>query len=121
MLPDRSVLIGQKLVENAKIQKLKCDILGDFQTLCKGFKHSWQLWSGPLALGNHVMVFLNRYDHALTNVTFNLYADAKIPLGSYLVSDLWTSEEMEMEGQSDLTIPFIQPHAVLALRFEFQK
>ena len=24
----------QKLVENAKIEKLKCDILGDFQTLC---------------------------------------------------------------------------------------
>ena len=36
MLPDRSVLIGQKLVENAKIQKFKCDILGDFQTLCAG-------------------------------------------------------------------------------------
>ena len=25
--------IGQKLMENAKIEKLKCDILGDFQTL----------------------------------------------------------------------------------------
>ena len=34
MLPDRSILIGQKLVENDKIQKFKCDILGDFQTLC---------------------------------------------------------------------------------------
>ena len=34
MLPDRSILIGQKLVENAKIAKFKCDILGDFQTLC---------------------------------------------------------------------------------------
>ena len=34
-LPDRSVLIGQKLVENAKIEKFKCDILGDFQTLCE--------------------------------------------------------------------------------------
>ena len=33
-LPDKSVLIGQKLVENAKIDKFKCDILGDFQTLC---------------------------------------------------------------------------------------
>ena len=28
-------VIGQKLVENAKIQKFKCDILGDFQTLCR--------------------------------------------------------------------------------------
>ena len=33
VLPDRSLLIGQKSVENAKIPKLKCDILGDFQTL----------------------------------------------------------------------------------------
>ena len=32
VLPDRSVLIGQKLVENAKIQI--CDILSDFQTMC---------------------------------------------------------------------------------------
>ena len=28
--------IGQKLVENAKIEKFKCDILGYFQTLCCG-------------------------------------------------------------------------------------
>ena len=34
VLPDRSVLIGQKLVENAKIQKFKCDILSNFQTMC---------------------------------------------------------------------------------------
>ena len=32
MLPDRSVLIGQKLLENAKIHKFNCDILGNFQT-----------------------------------------------------------------------------------------
>ena len=30
VLPDRSILKGQKLVENAKVEKLKCDILGDF-------------------------------------------------------------------------------------------
>ena len=34
MLPDRSILIRQKLVENDKIEKFKCDILGDFQTMC---------------------------------------------------------------------------------------
>ena len=33
VLPARSVLIGQKLVENAKIQKFKYGILGDFQTM----------------------------------------------------------------------------------------
>ena len=32
-LPDRSILIGQKLAENAKIEKFKCDILSDLQTL----------------------------------------------------------------------------------------
>ena len=34
VLPDRSILIGQKLVENAQIQNLKCDILSNFQTMC---------------------------------------------------------------------------------------
>ena len=29
-LPDKSIVIGQKLVENAKIENLKCDIIGDF-------------------------------------------------------------------------------------------
>ena len=35
VLPDRSILIDQTLIENAKIENLKCDILGDFQTLCQ--------------------------------------------------------------------------------------
>ena len=38
VLPDMAVLIGQKLVESAKIQKFKCDILSNFQTMCKGFE-----------------------------------------------------------------------------------
>ena len=33
VLPDMSVLIGTKLVESTKIEKFKCDILSDFQTL----------------------------------------------------------------------------------------
>ena len=36
-LPDRLVLIVQKLVESAKNEKFICDILGDFQTLCLSF------------------------------------------------------------------------------------
>ena len=32
-LPDMSILAGQKLVENAKIQKFKWDILSNFQTI----------------------------------------------------------------------------------------
>ena len=34
VLPDRSVLIGQKLVENAKIKKNSNAILSTFQTMC---------------------------------------------------------------------------------------
>ena len=32
VLPDRSILIGQKLVKNTKIEKVKCDIFCNFQT-----------------------------------------------------------------------------------------
>ena len=38
VLPDRSVLIRQKLVENTKIQKLKCGILSHFQTIMNLFE-----------------------------------------------------------------------------------
>ena len=34
VLPDRSVLIGYKMLKNAIIQKFKCDILRYFQTVC---------------------------------------------------------------------------------------
>ena len=33
VLPDRLILFGLNLVENAKIENLKCDFLGEFQTL----------------------------------------------------------------------------------------
>ena len=38
VLPDRSILIEQKLVENAQIEKFICDILTDFQTMCSRLK-----------------------------------------------------------------------------------
>ena len=34
VLPDRSLFIEQKLMENAKIKNFKCDIFTDFQTMC---------------------------------------------------------------------------------------
>ena len=36
MLPDRSLLKEQHIVENAKIGSVKCDILSNFQTMCCG-------------------------------------------------------------------------------------
>ena len=41
VLPDRSVFIGQKLVENGKIQKFKCDILSNFQTMWTDSNHQY--------------------------------------------------------------------------------
>ena len=35
VLPGKSILKWQKLMENAQIQKFKCDIFSNFQTLCK--------------------------------------------------------------------------------------
>ena len=32
MLPDKSILVGQKFMENAKFEKIQCYILADFQT-----------------------------------------------------------------------------------------
>ena len=49
VLPDRSLLIGQKLVGNAKIEKLKWDTLGDFRTL----------W----LLGDGLLFFSKMHDH----------------------------------------------------------
>ena len=43
VLPDGSILIGQKLVENAQIQKLKCDILSNLQTMCKTENAYWAI------------------------------------------------------------------------------
>ena len=33
VLPDMSILIGQKLMKNAKIKKFNGDFFGDFQTI----------------------------------------------------------------------------------------
>ena len=52
VLPDRSVLIGQKLVENDKIHKFKCDILSNFQT----FVTLWPRYFGPTFGRNDVFM-----------------------------------------------------------------
>ena len=49
VLPDRSILIRQKLVENAKIQKFKRNILSDFQTLCEVQKGTFGQFKVPPA------------------------------------------------------------------------
>ena len=35
LLPDRLLLIRQKLVKDAKMENSQCDILSNFQTLCE--------------------------------------------------------------------------------------
>ena len=50
VLPDKTVLVGKKLVENDKIQKFKCDILSNFQTMCECVKISLFHWFPRLKL-----------------------------------------------------------------------
>lgn len=91
---------------------------------CPGFSNSWQIWSGPLANSSFVLVFLNRYDVGLTNVTFDLNRDGKIPPGTYRLKDLWNEsltppdEVVVGNASSNFTISNIEPHAVRALRFD---
>ena len=44
VLPDRSILTRQKCVENAKIEKFKCDIFDDFQTVCTSLDQNIDFW-----------------------------------------------------------------------------
>ena len=61
VLPNRSILIRQKLVENAKIGKLVCDILGDFKTLWVNLELKWT---------NHFRLKSNVPDVAIINSNF---------------------------------------------------
>ena len=54
VLPDWSVLIGQKLVENAKIKTFQWDILGDFQTMWKCNNCIWVLEWIHLLMENQI-------------------------------------------------------------------
>merc|ERR1712008_228031 len=103
----------------------------DTSKTCIGFRRSLQVWSGPLSNGGQVMVFLNRYDIHLTNITIDLYKDAKIPVGNYHVKNLWPDQAAEDAGftseeafvvsgnaGSNFTISNIEAHAVVALRFD---
>ena len=49
-LPERSLFIGEKLVENGKTEKFKCDIFSDFQTL-------WTCWFTCWHFKNYICVF----------------------------------------------------------------
>ena len=44
VLPDRSLLIRQKLVENAKIVKFKCNIFESFSNMCNEMRSFWTIF-----------------------------------------------------------------------------
>ena len=89
VLPDRSGLIGQKLVENVKIERLKWDILGLF-------KHSEQIFWSQLSISslkNQVLVIkcfrkknwdfskmMERESHLDFILVFGLNLDFSIPI-----------------------------------------
>ena len=59
VLPDRSLLIGQKLVENApKCQKIKCDTLSNFQTMWIISQIAWLCLESPLVCAGVPSLFV---------------------------------------------------------------
>ena len=61
--------IGQKLVENAKIQKYKCDILSNFQTMClwKKVENAFQKLKSP---NDFILIFLRKDMKKVAKITF---------------------------------------------------
>ena len=94
VLPYRSILIGQKMVENAKTEKFKCDILGDFQTLCcccSGWYSCLRFHLNPF---ERTYVVINRWwvSKALIQMNLNAKKEQKGKSGSlhvYLWSEIW--------------------------------
>ena len=88
VLPDKSLWIWQKLVVNAKIQKFKCDILGNFQTLCFQSNCSQNTLFFK-EMGNYFWIFYSfmktvleskvKLDDALETLWFDLYLFWKVP------------------------------------------
>jgi len=63
---------------------------------CFHFSHSWQVWAGPLSHGSWVVVVVNRHDKE-ESISMNWETDAKVPVGTYTVENLWLGEELEGE------------------------
>ena len=79
VLPDMSILIGQKLMVNAKSQKSKWDILNNFQPMC--VIHKWRLSLCHKLKWNvkafHNVPFAHRFlvlDHTFSKLCKELYA-----------------------------------------------
>ena len=70
-------------------------LLGGLYTplTCLHFQNAWQVWSGPLLNGDHVVVIVNRFDHDV-NVEIDWQHDANIPHGIYEVRDLWNHKSL---------------------------
>merc|ERR1711970_829572 len=60
---------------------------------CHHFKHSWQVWAGPLSGGAFVVVVVNRFDKE-ESITMDWSADAAIPPGPYQLENLWSGDLM---------------------------
>ena len=86
VLPDRSFLIGQKLVENGKIQKFKCDILSNFQTM-------WPYWS---SLQNYTRVCME----SSVSTRFNTTTLLKLGKNFMMCITRWKISLLVVDGVS---------------------
>ena len=90
---------------------------------CPEFMNSWQVWSGPLSGGDFVVLLLNRYDHDIKDVRFDWSKDAKIPEGTYEVSDVWkpnTNESIIIDTAKNKTwtVPLLGFHDNWTIRLK---
>ena len=69
MLPDRSFLVGQKLVENANIEIFKWDILSHFQTL-------WRSWLLDMTMGQTHIAWL--LSNGVSNIDYFCLASHRV-------------------------------------------
>ena len=69
MLPDRSFLVGQKLVENANIEFFKWDILSHFQTL-------WRSWLLDMTMGQTHIAWL--LSNGVSNIDYFCLASHRV-------------------------------------------
>ena len=90
-----------------------------YPALCPEFMSSWQIWSGPLAGGDYVVLVLNRYDHDIKDVVIT-FKDAMVPEGIYEVDNVWESDNnktiIDTSEDKTWTIPFLGFHDNLTLR-----
>ena len=125
VLPDRSVLIGQKLVENAKTQKLKCDSLSNFQTMwlclvchwclksrCRGMRQ--RSFANMITSVLHLCIYhyieQDRYIRTNHNRNHFRYTTIKNEKWKWVILNPWILIRLEFRERSENVMGYLLTH-----------